>query len=284
MVLTSCSYNRYAEIPFENVNSSTITSIPVETFVSSTTINNFFSEQNFNKHEYNGRVILKTDFFSFILSCQKDDESKLTDTQYQNIEYLAKNMDSADRAIMKLLSAGLETVAEENAPTYYAEIFGVYDLEEKTYMIRGYHIMGSSFIYEIWCTDGNTIEYVGDFVSTKYEWMYPIKDGKPVIVTYEFTVRGFDYSKSPLIAANVYTIESSMLTEYKLENDKQFFWLYKSKSEGIPEGNELYILDAIEDGYIFAPEDVTELALKGELNQEIGWDNGKIKIISGYGA
>ena len=282
-MLTSCAYVEQTEISLESAIFSEMTEIPAEILSSDIVTNKVLPEEAFVRCEYNGYIVLKTDISSFILSCQNDDAGNLTDSECKNIEYIVENMDSTNKAIMESLSAGREAVAEENARTYYAEISGLYEADGKTYMIRECSVMGSTVIYDLWCTDGDSVEYVGDFVSSEYVWMYPIKNGKSVIVTYEFTVRGFDYSKSPLIAANVYTIESGILTEYELESDKQFFWLYKPNSDGSSEENELYILNAIEEGYIFAPEDITELALKGKLNQEIEWDGDKIKIASGYG-
>lgn len=238
------------------------------------------SEHAVSKHEYNGYIVLETN--TEPLECFKENGT-ITDKQYEQSKFIIDNIDSTDKKIMKSLSSNEDTVSENDAKVYNAEISGIYEYNNKTYLFRGCHVMGSSNIYDLWCTDGNSVKYVGDFVSSKYEWMYPIKNGDSVIVTYEFKARGFDYDNSPIIASQVYLIKDDKLEEYKLQDNKQFFWFFDSEENETLDGNELYIFDKIEDGYIFPPEEITEIALNGDLKQEIAWVDGEIKIVSGYG-
>ena len=58
----------------------------------------------------------------------------------------------------------------------------------------------------------------------------------------------------------------------------QFFWLYNEDEEK----SRLFIFDEIEDGSCFAPDNIQKLALSGEIKQELAWDNGRLKVVSGY--
>ncbi len=99
LILTSCAYVEQTEISLESAVPSAMTEIPAEILSSDTVKNEVFSEQSFVKCEYNGRIVLKTDISSFILSCQNDGAGNLTDSECQNIKYIAENMDSTNKAI-----------------------------------------------------------------------------------------------------------------------------------------------------------------------------------------
>lgn len=230
-----------------------------------------------NITEYNGTIVLETDV-SLI------DLDNLTTTQHLHLKFIMENIISTDKEIMTILSKKKSPETIENAPKYYADILDIYEYDNKTYLVRSCMLMGGISIFDIWSTDGNTVEYVGDFITSEYQWMYPIQMGKPVIVTTEFVSRGFDYSTAPVIASKVYTLENNNLAEYKLSNDKQFFWLYSSQEDKQVKGNRLFILDAIEDNNSVAPNEIIEAVLNNTFEQEIAWVDNKIEVISGYGS
>lgn len=252
VLITSCSDNNGKEIKAAVSNSEAV-----------------ISDNNAIRREYNGYIVLETDYSDY-----------KTSEYFEQIKFIADNIDSTDKKIMKLLMELLldkaEAADEENARVFNAEISGVYESDGKIYMMRSCGIMGSAVIFDLWLTDGQSVYYTGDFISSDYVWMYPIENGESVIVTTEYSVRGFDYRNSPLIAAKVYTIGSGLLTEYVPDEGKQFFWLYTENKDEI-DGDELYILDSIEDGFIFAPEDVTKRAAEGKFKQELVWSGGKIE-------
>ncbi|MBQ8826173.1 MAG: hypothetical protein IJ007_03670 [Oscillospiraceae bacterium] len=221
------------------------------------------------KSEYNDYITLNT-------SISPDTEKNLTDIQRKHIEVILNETDSTDKDIMSVLSLKKETADKEHAPVFQADITAVYELDGKTYAVRSYPVMGSSVMYDIWCTEGNTAEYVGDFTASEYVWQYPLKNGQPVMVSYEFYSRGHDYSKTPLIAADVYVIENGKLTECHPDDGKQFFWLCEFESTDKSDQNRLFILDKLEEGYSIAPEDVTELVQNGSFKQELMWSEGKL--------
>lgn len=258
--LTSCSETTKLESEENVIVTST------EQIIEQTAENT--NEQQ-EKREYNGYITL-------ITSLDPDIEKQLTDAQRKNIEVILDNMDSSDKELMSVLSLKKEKKAEENAPIYQAVITEVNEFEGKIYALRSYNVMGSSVIFDIWSTDGSTADYVGDFTASEYMWMYPVGNGLPVIVTYEFSARGHDYIKTPLIAAEVYTIENGKLKECFPDEGKQFFWLCEFEDTDTLNPNRLFILDKLEDGYHIAPEEITELVCNGIFKQDLMWCDGEI--------
>lgn len=270
-VFSSCSERTNIVISEEKDNYLTESNIinSETTMLSNNKINNIT--------EYNGTIILETDV-SLI------DLDNLTTTQYIHLKFVMENIVSSNKEIMTILSKKKPPEPIENAPKYYANILDIYEYDNQTYLVRSCMLMGGISIFDIWSTDGNTVEYVGDFVTSEYQWMYPIQMGKPVIVTTEFVSRGFDYSTAPVIVSKVYTLENNTLTEYTLSNDKQFFWHYSSQEDDQIKGNRLFILDAVEDTTSVAPDEIIDAVLDNTFKQELAWVDNKIEVISGYGS
>ena len=223
------------------------------------------------KRECNGYIVLETS-----LSLSKED---VTDKQFSDAEKILNLLDSKDKSMMNSLSIGKEKAGKTDLETFYAEICDVFSFEDSTYIVRSCSVISGTVLFDIWCYDGTNVNYAGDFTASEYKRVYPVKKEMPVIAAYTFSVRGFNYADAPVIAADVYTIENNMLEKCGTEAGKQFFWLYNEDEDK----SRLFIFDEIKDGSCFAPDDIQNLALSGDIKQELAWDNGRLEVVSGYG-